>query len=286
MDNPTIKKGPEEKAPVTGLETGDLDLFEKKEKLEQGLEQKKEKITKIVKDKIRNTGIKIYTNSEVSKINETGDGYEVLGGNNKVETEKVLVAAGREPNTDVLKVENSGIETDKRGWIKVNKYLETTKKNIWAFGDCIGKEMFTHVSREEANSAWHNANHKNRQEFDYSVVPRAIFGRPQIASVGLGEKEAIKEYGKDEILIGKANYSEVAKGIALGEEGFAKAIVNREGKILGFHIIGPYAPLLIQEVADVMAGGGGVENILATMHIHPSLSELVQRTFGKLRPLR
>jgi len=85
--------------------------------------------------------------------------------------------------------------------------------------------------------------------------------------------------------VGRANYLDVAKGEAMVEEdGFAKAIVEKSsGKILGFHIIGPYAPILIQEVIDIMAIGGSISNLAHGMHIHPALSELVLRTFGNLK---
>jgi len=109
-----------------------------------------------------------------------------------------------------------------------------------------------------------------------------VFTYPQIAGVGLTEREAKKNH---QILIGKANYQDVAKGEAMVElDGFTKAIVNREdGKILGFHIIGPYAPILVQEVVNAMALGGNIELIGRGMHIHPALSELILRTFGNLK---
>jgi len=100
--------------------------------------------------------------------------------------------------------------------------------------------------------------------------------------VGLTEKQAKKSY---DILVGKALYSDVAKGEAMAElEGFAKAIVDKkEYKILGFHIIGPYAPILIQEVTNAMALGGKLGYIGGGMHIHPALPELILRTFGNLK---
>jgi dihydrolipoamide dehydrogenase len=160
--------------------------------------------------------------------------------------------------------------------------LETSKKNIWAFGDSIGKYMFKHVANEEAIIAWKNAFHEQKTKMDYSAVPYAVFTYPQIASVGLTEEEAKKNH---QILVGKALYSDVAKGEAMMElEGFSKAIVNKEnGKILGFHIIGPYAPILIQEVVNAMALGGQIGFIGQGMHIHPALSELILRTLGNLK---
>jgi dihydrolipoamide dehydrogenase len=231
----------------------------------------------------------IYVDTEVLEVNKKQDDVRVLGRNKStgekitVTAEKIMIAAGRKSNADLLKVENTGVKADKRGYILVNEYLETTKKNIWAFGDAIGKFMFKHVANEEAVVAWRNAIHDHdKMKIDYSAVPYAVFSYPQIAAVGFTEKEAKDKY---DILIGKANYSDVAKGEAMAEkDSFLKAIVEKNsGKILGFHIIGPYAPILIQEVIDIMAIGGNISHLAHGMHIHPALSEVVLRTLGNLK---
>jgi len=230
----------------------------------------------------------IVTNFEVTEVKKQGKQIVVIGKDrssdkeNEFSAEKILIATGRKSNADLLKVENTGVEVDNRGFIKVNKYLETTKKNIWAFGDAIGKYMFKHVANEEAVIAWRNAVHDHKTPMDYSAVPFAVFTYPQIAGVGLSEEEAKKSRN---ILVGKAKYSDVAKGEAMIElEGFTKAIVNKEdGRILGFHIIGPYAPMLVQEVVNAMALGGKIGYIGRGMHIHPALPEIILRTFGNLK---
>jgi mycothione reductase len=141
--------------------------------------------------------------------------------------------------------------------------------------------MFTHVANREAMLAGHNGIHGNTLKMDYSATPHAVYSHPQIASVGLTEESARKTH---KILVGKARYSEVAQGEAmLDETGFAKAIVEaKTEKILGFHIIGPFAPIIIQEVINVMASSGKVNHIEAGMHIHPAIPELVLRTFANL----
>ena len=196
----------------------------------------------------------------------------------------ILLAAGRVSNADLLQVTNTGVEVDERGYIKVDEYLRTNVANIWAFGDVIGKEMFKHVANREALFAWHNSLHDHLAEFDYRAAPHAVFTWPQVAAVGLTEEEAKAQYG--DILVGKAHYTDVAKGIAMMEpDSFAKAIVDPEsGRILGFHIIGRYAPILIQEVVQAMATGAGIDAISAGMHIHPALSEVVLRALAHLHP--
>lgn len=231
--------------------------------------------------------MKILTNTNVIEIKKNKSSYIVVYNqnneiNNKIEAEKIFIASGRKSNADLLKIENTDINLDTNNYIKVNEYLETSVKNIWAFGDSIGKYMFKHVANEEALICWHNSLGNHKIPMDYSAIPYAVFTHPQIASVGLTELEARKNH---EILVGKAKYSDVAKGEAMMEiHGFAKAIVDKKtNKILGFHIIGPYAPILIQEVINAMALGGDINYIGRGMHIHPALSELILTTFSKLK---
>jgi dihydrolipoamide dehydrogenase len=229
----------------------------------------------------------IITNFEVTAVEHTNQvlvsGKQKLNGETKkFSAEKIMIAAGRTSNADRLHVENTGVNLDENGYIQVNEYLETTKKNIWAFGDATGKYMFKHVANEEALICWQNANNDHQHEMDYHAVPYAVFTYPQIAGVGLTEKEAKNQH---DILVGKAHYADVAKGEAMMEiNGFTKAIVNKEdGTILGFHIIGPSAPILIQEVVNAMAIGGQIGYLGQGMHIHPALPELILRTFSNLK---
>jgi len=244
-------------------------------------------ISEVLKNQLAKR-MQVFLNTEVFEVHQKGDEIVVQGKESTSEkeisiaAEKIFVATGRKSNADLLKVENTGVKTDARGYIKVNEYLETSKKNIWAFGDAIGKAMFKHVANEEASIAWNNAFHEKKTKLDYQVIPYAVFTYPEIAAVGITEEEAKKH---SEILVGTARYSDVAKGEAMMEqEGFAKVIIEKHtGKILGFHIIGPYASLLIQEVINAMALGGNIAFVSHGMHIHPALPELILRTLGNLQ---
>ena len=232
----------------------------------------------------------IFTNHEVVEVGEK-DGVKTVIAQNRqsgefreFSSESLLVAAGRVPNSDLLKPEKTGVEMGERGYVKVNEYLETSKKNIWAFGDAIGKEMFKHVANYEANIAWHNSVHDHKVQVNYSAAPHAVFSHPQIASVGLTETKAREQGYK--IWVGKEYFKDTAKGAAMGNpEGFVKVIVEQgTGKILGGHIIGPFAPILIQEVVNAMnAKENSFMNITRSMHIHPAAPEVVHRAFGNLR---
>jgi dihydrolipoamide dehydrogenase len=122
---------------------------------------------------------------------------------------------------------------------------------------------------------------------DYHAVPHAVFTYPEIASVGLDEKEAIEKYGQDKVLIGIHRYQDTAKGEAMDiKDYFAKVIVeNRTMKILGAHIIGPYASVLIQEIINLMyTPEQSAKPIIQGMHIHPALNEVVEKAFQSLMP--
>jgi dihydrolipoamide dehydrogenase len=231
--------------------------------------------------------IVLHMGVETTEVRRTDRGHAVMvqdiksGRGKKILAEAVLVSAGRKSNADILKLENAGIETDVANFIKVNEYLQTNKKHIWAVGDAIGRVMFTHAGDKEAELAWYNATHRKKIRMDFEFVPHAVYTNPQIASVGMTEQQARKDH---EILVGRAMYSDTVMGEAMVErEGFAKALVEKgTGRILGFHIIGPHAAILIQEVVNAMINKGDVKSIIGCMHIFPALSNIVPETFNNL----
>jgi dihydrolipoamide dehydrogenase len=231
--------------------------------------------------------MKVYTNALAEEVIESESGVAVVtkdtntGKRREFTAQRIMMAVGRRSNADILEVENTGVETDKKGFIKVNEYLETNQNNIFAIGDANGQQMFRHMANREAEIVAQNVFYGTKIKVDYSAIPHAVYSHPQIASVGLTEAQARENYN---ILIGRTKYFDIAKGEAMMEkEGFAKVIVEKgSSRILGFHIIGPYAPELIQEVVNAMTSGGGLEEMNQGIHIHPALSELVQYTLNSL----
>ncbi len=229
----------------------------------------------------------VRTGIDIVEVARAGNSHTVrvkhrdTGEMNEYAAESMMIAAGRMSNADLLKVENTGVQKDASNYIKVDDSLLTTKENIWAFGDAIGKQMFTHAGDKEMEIAWHNSNNDDKRRMDFDIVPHAVYTHPQIASIGLTEGQARKDHN---IMVGKAHYSDVAKGKAMMEEnGFAKAIVDKETRrILGFHIIGPEANILIQEVVNAVANKMPVESITGSMHIFPALSEIITETLNNL----
>jgi mycothione reductase len=254
---------------------------------ERLLKEEEPEVSELLEKKLKRR-MDIHTNTEAIEAENMDTGCTITtkdkksGKTMKFHGERVLVAAGRKSNADLLKVEYTGVETDEKGYIKVNDFFETSKKNIWAFGDAQGRQMFRHAANREADIVWHNSMHEGKEKLNFLAVPHAVFTYPPVASVGMSETEAKKEH---KILVGKSVYSEVAKGVAMREdESFAKAIIEKDTwRILGFHIIGPYAPILIQEVVDAMATTGTVMPIISGIHIHPALPEVIIDTLRNLK---
>ena len=229
----------------------------------------------------------VYTNALAEEVKESEYGVVVVtkdtttGKRREFTAQRIMMAVGRRSNADILEVEKAGVETDRKGFIKVNEYLETNQKGIFAIGDANGQQMFRHMANREAEIVVQNEFYDTKIKVDYSAVPHAVYSHPQIASVGLTEIKAKEGYN---ILTGRTKYFDIAKGEAMMEkEGFAKAIIEKDSnRILGFHIIGPFAPELIQEVVNAMTSGGQMEELGQGIHIHPSLSELIQYTLSGL----
>lgn len=198
----------------------------------------------------------------------------------EIESDQLLLATGRVPNSDTLNLSNTGVIVNEDGYINVDKNLETNVNGIFALGDIIGRYQFRHSANLEAQYAFYNIlNYKKKIPVDYRAIPRAIFSSPQMAGVGYTEQE-LKQSGKKEYVKSIYRYIDTAMGKALEEkEGFVKLLVSKENrKILGCHIIGSQASILIHEVlVAIKSGDGTIDNIAKTVHVHPALSEVIVR---------
>jgi dihydrolipoamide dehydrogenase len=236
--------------------------------------------------------MRILTGHEVVKVEKSASGdkkaiavSKATGERVTIAAEEILVAAGRASNSDVLHPERGGINTDPDGWIVVNDYLETSQANVWALGDAVGRHQFKHVANYEALVVYNNAVLGGKMKVDYHAVPHAVFTYPEVASVGMGEEEAIRTRGIGNVLIGIKRYQDTAKGEAMGaKDYFVKVIVEGDTlRILGAHIIGPHASVLIHEIIPLMYTEGRTAlPIRAAMHIHPALSEVIDGAFSSL----
>lgn|SRR5581483_2005197 len=226
-----------------------------------------------------------YITERVSKNNGTFNvrARDSSGRAIELESDQLLVATGRVPNSDMLDLGKTGVRTDKNGFITVDKYLETTTRGIFALGDAVGRYLFKHSANHEAQYAFNNILHPDRKvAVDYIAMPHAIFSWPQVASVGYTEQELKKDRVNYERAV--YPYINTAMGHAIEDrDGFVKFLVSKkDGKILGCHIIGSEASILIHEVLIAMRLGAGIDSIARTVHIHPALSEVVSRAASNI----
>lgn len=230
----------------------------------------------------------VITNAAVNKVFQKGTKIiaELLVNSKvqRVEGEKLLLATGRKPNTDLLQVEKAGVKLNKAGYVQVNQFMETNVPGIYALGDIAGVFQFKHSANLEAEYVIQNILGK-KKAVDYYPMPYAVFTNPQIAGVGMAEEQALEQ--KMKYTIGKYEYKNTGMGAAMEEkDGFVKFIVNAKTKeILGCHILGPQASILLHEVVVAMKADRkkALTILQNTVHVHPALSEVIQRAALNVR---
>ena len=232
-----------------------------------------EEISEILEKELKKKKIKLITNIKVEKVEVKESSVQAfLSDGRAIEAEKVLVSIGRAINSKDIGLENIGVKTGQRGEIIVNDKMETSIKGVYAVGDVTGGIMLAHMASKEGMIAAENAVGGDAV-INRSVVPAAIFTSPEIASVGLREKQALDKGYR--IKIGRFQFRALGKAHAIGEiSGLIKIIADEQNdKILGAHIIGPHASDLIHEIALAVNKGLTVKDIADTIHAHPTLSE-------------
>ena len=232
----------------------------------------------------------VLTDHDAVRVAKAADRFQVTvrsqrnGEEKLLSSDTLLVAVGRTPNSDLLDVAKTGVKTDPKGFVVTDEFLRTNIPGIYALGDAVGHFLFKHSANLEAQYDYYNLlDPENPIAVDYTAMPHAIFSSPQIAGVGKTEQEL--KAAKTPYRVGRYNYIDTAMGEALEDRtGFVKLLVAPEtGKILGGHILGTDASTLIHEVLVAMRSGNGtVSNLTRTVHIHPALSEVVQRAASNL----
>ena len=217
-------------------------------------------------------GITIKTGVKVSAVKPGGPGAIVETGEGRIEAEQVLMAVGRGARTAGVGLEGVGVQLE-RGFVKVSPTMETSVKGVYAVGDMAGAPLLAHKAMAEGVIAAEAIAGRNPRPLDYTNVPSCTYCRPQVASIGLSEAKA-KENGR-EVMIGKFPFTASGKAVALGEtDGFVKVVADKSsGEILGVHIVGPEATEIIHEFAVGRTLEATVEEIMHTIHAHPTLSE-------------
>ena len=217
-------------------------------------------------------GIQIKTGVKVSAVKPSDGGVMVETEGGKLEAEQVLMAVGRAARVKGLGIEALGIAMD-RGFIKVSPTMETSVKGVYAIGDVAGPPLLAHKAMAEGVVAAEAIAGREPRPVDYTNVPSCTYCRPQVASIGLTEARA-REGGR-EVTVGKFPFTASGKAVALGDtDGFVKVVADKKtGEILGAHIIGPEATEVIHEFAVGRTLEATLEELIHTIHAHPTLSE-------------
>jgi len=239
-----------------------------------------------IRDILMNEGIRVELNSEVSEIKKLGpDDVAVHTTSGPFRGSHLLIAVGREPNTDDLGLENTGIKKDARGFIEVDDELQTSVPGVWAIGDCNGRGAFTHTSYNDYEIVAGNLlDNENRRVTD-RITAYNVYIDPPLGRVGMSEMEVRKSGRK--ALMGKREMSRVGRAVEKGEtQGFMKVLVDAETKqILGAAILGTGGDEAIHCILDIMYAKAPYTVLQRAVHIHPTVSELIPTMLGDLQPL-
>jgi pyruvate/2-oxoglutarate dehydrogenase complex dihydrolipoamide dehydrogenase (E3) component len=246
-------------------------------------------VSDAVRQIMEKEGIQIRLNAKCIKADLKNQrvvvGLDCSEGPKKADGTHLLVAVGRVPNTNDLGLDKAGIQTDAKGYIKVDDQLRTNVPGIWALGDCNGRGAFTHTSYNDFEIVAANLLDNDPRRVTDRIQTYALYIDPPLGRAGLSEAEVVKSGKK--ALIGKRSMTKITRARIKGEtEGFMKVLIDEETKqILGAAILGPEGDEIIHSILDVMYAKAPYTVIQRAMHIHPTVTELVPTMLGELKPL-
>jgi mycothione reductase len=213
-----------------------------------------------------------------TRVERVADGVKITCAVGETVVDELLVATGREPNSDLLNVDAAGLVCHHHGTVAVDDTMATNVPGIWAVGDLANNYQLKHLANAEAAVAfWNIAHPDDVRRVSYKAVPSAVFSNPQVATVGLTEQNAEKQGRR--FRVGQRDYAGTAYGWAMVDEtGFAKVLVDEEtGLIIGAHVIGPQASSIIQPLVQAMQFDQRAEDVARQVfYIHPALTEVVE----------
>lgn len=225
-------------------------------------------------------GIKLQLSAKVAGVEKTANGVVVSfttadGKEQKLKSEKLLMAVGRGPLTKNIGLEDVGVATDERGYVTVNGMMQTSVPNIYSIGDCVPTPWLAHVASAEGVLAVEHMAGRHVEPINYEKVPACTYSSPEVASVGLTEAQA-KERGYD-IKVSRFPFAANGKAAVLADRtGFVKIIADTKyDEILGIHMIGPHVTELIAEGGIALSHEATGESLVHTIHAHPTLYEAI-----------
>ncbi|GAB1581488.1 FAD-containing oxidoreductase [Phyllobacterium phragmitis] len=248
-----------------------------------------EDVSTAVREILEGEGIHVRLNAECISFSPRGSdiavGVDCQSGDREVLASHVLLAVGRQPNTDDLDLDKAGVETDERGYIRVDDQLRTNVEGIWALGDCNGKGAFTHTAYNDFEIVAANLLDDDPRRVSDRLPAYALYIDPPLGRVGLTETEARKS-GK-RLLVGMRPMTRVARAVERGEsQGFMKIIADADThQILDASILGVSGDEAIHCVLDIMYAGAPYTTLQRAVHIHPTVSELIPTLLGEMKPV-
>lgn len=244
-------------------------------------------VSAAVKDILEGEDIDVITGADNVRITKQQNGFELTtgGGAAPVRGSHLLLAVGRRPNTDDLNLGAAGVRTDSRGYIVVDDQLKTTVDHIWALGDCNGKGAFTHTSYNDFEIVAANLLDDDARRVSDRITTYALFIDPPLGRAGL-TVDQVRASGR-KALVGNRPMTRVGRAVEKGEtQGFMKVVVDAETQqILGAAILGVGGDEAIHCILDVMSAKAPYTTLSRTMHIHPTVSELIPTVLQELAPL-
>lgn len=238
-----------------------------------------------IKDILEREGIAIHVDANDIRVAADDAGVRVSTGGAVVMGSHLLVAVGRVPNTDDLGLDNAGVATDARGYITVDDQLRTTAEHIWAMGDCNGRGAFTHTSYNDFEIVAANLLDNEPRRVSDRIPTYALYIDPPLGRAGLTERQ-VRDSGR-KALVGKRSMTRVGRAVEKGEtQGFMKVVVDAEThQILGAAVLGVGGDEVVHCILDLMAAKAPYTTMTHTVHIHPTVAELVPTMLEDLREL-
>ncbi|MBT1538864.1 FAD-containing oxidoreductase [Ralstonia solanacearum] len=252
------------------------------------IQREDEDVSQAVREILENEGIDVQLGADCLSVRRDADhvivGLDCAGGAREVAGSHLLLAVGRVPNTDDLGLDRAGIETDARGYIRVDEQLRTNVPGIWALGDCNGRGAFTHTSYNDYEIVAANLFDHDTRKVSDRITAYAMFIDPPLGRAGMTQTEAAQSGRR--LLVGTRPMTRVGRAVEKGEsQGFMKVIVDADSAaILGATILGVTGDEVIHALLDIMYAKVPYTTISRAMHIHPTVSELVPTLLQDLHP--
>lgn len=244
------------------------------EQLGSLLAKEEPEASELIAARLRADGVDVRLGTTARRVEDGGVLVVEEGGEEaRIEFDRILVAAGRSPQTDQLGLDSVGVELNDRGGIRVDDRLATTAKGVYAAGDAVQALPFTHVAGYHGRTVVANALFRTRAKVSYESVPWATFTDPEVGRVGMTESQAREKFGDDAVVV-KHDYAHNDRAITAGEtHGFAKLVGDPKGRLVGATVAAPHGGESIAELAAWVRAERKIDDVSQTVHAYPTFSE-------------